>query len=821
MASTGYKGKRIKMDCNSKIRQSGSVCSSIILSQENLLDTSNSTSCNKSFSSVPLLDMLAEVASATLKNDPSLNTNEKDRNIQKNALQKTSTRAQLRKTHHSEYLTLDQIRVLSDKMLLEMFSELISDEIRRNYSYKCFLMPEKCTESFSSFGNENKARLQMKGHLLTHIAELLAEANAPGKSHRLKFVAEPLHVRKKRLLEGNAKKRRQLKQERTMKRSRMNNVKDSIKTISGQNKSLQDTGKSRCNYNLSFRRDHCDSRRKRKNKIQSGQTDGGNDDNDDNDKLSDEDVSEMLNPMKKKLTKHDKSYTKLKSKISNDELNGILKDKKYSVCLQSNKKLNLQEIMPPSNKTVEETSKKRGKGQNNQHSQNDVSCDSGTQIENCEQFERQKSTRTHIKINTEASLQTNEVNISISDDSDLIKQKEEYIQKFKDEKNSKTYQVDTLEQPQHDHCYTTVLGKRRGIETLHYELSSSEDEDNANDTISANLKSESPIHLIISTPCFPFIFTPLLPNISQVLEVSSENVNDDNSKQMVKVSCAQDTEESSSSVIQKPKQTRIRRINRIIIAEELKSDSEEDSENIPSLVSDKISTIVEHKDSTDKEKQTTSDNSKNHNVEGTPEWEKKLALKCIRALRYKKKEDRGPLQCRICKDKKFTAQATLMYHYRSHAGIKPFTCAVCGATFTRQHSLNYHMLIHNNKSRFACSDCGRNFRHPSHYKEHLRRHTGETPYECSDCTLRFKTRNTFKRHLKTRHGKILTAQGIVNLTVEEFYKVRTTPRRRIQKSLHVRKKDQETQWPEIYTVNEDDDDDDDDDDEELNVNKTR
>ncbi|KAL1443602.1 hypothetical protein MTO96_045934 [Rhipicephalus appendiculatus] len=73
------------------------------------------------------------------------------------------------------------------------------------------------------------------------------------------------------------------------------------------------------------------------------------------------------------------------------------------------------------------------------------------------------------------------------------------------------------------------------------------------------------------------------------------------------------------------------------------------------------------------------------------------------------------------------------------------------------------MLIHNNKSRFECEDCGRHFRHPSHFKEHLRRHTGETPYQCTDCNQRFKTRNTYKRHLKTRHGKILTAQGILSV----------------------------------------------------------
>ena len=42
-----------------------------------------------------------------------------------------------------------------------------------------------------------------------------------------------------------------------------------------------------------------------------------------------------------------------------------------------------------------------------------------------------------------------------------------------------------------------------------------------------------------------------------------------------------------------------------------------------------------------------------------------------------------------------------------------------------------------------------------------------------DCGLKFKTRNTYKRHLKTRHGKLLTASGIHQLSLEEFAKVRT------------------------------------------------
>ncbi|KAK6638552.1 hypothetical protein RUM43_006819 [Polyplax serrata] len=167
---------------------------------------------------------------------------------------------------------------------------------------------------------------------------------------------------------------------------------------------------------------------------------------------------------------------------------------------------------------------------------------------------------------------------------------------------------------------------------------------------------------------------------------------------------------------------------------------------------------------------------------GQSKIEKERALEAIEAIR--KKTGGGgldTLQCTICQPPRaFTAPTTLISHYRSHAGIKPYECRICNAVFTRQHSLNYHMLIHTNQTRFTCQDCGRKFRHPSHFKEHRRRHTGESPFECSDCLMRFKTRNTYKRHLRTRHGKVLTTSGgLIILSEDEFQMVRTVPRQNV------------------------------------------
>ncbi|KAL6422368.1 hypothetical protein ACFW04_010603 [Cataglyphis niger] len=165
---------------------------------------------------------------------------------------------------------------------------------------------------------------------------------------------------------------------------------------------------------------------------------------------------------------------------------------------------------------------------------------------------------------------------------------------------------------------------------------------------------------------------------------------------------------------------------------------------------------------------------------GTSKEEREMALAYIERIKKKGNPTGSNLQCRICDPpRSFTAPTTLVSHYRSHAGIKPYECRICRAVFTRRHSLKYHMLIHQNQTRFTCLDCGKKFRHPSHFREHQRRHTGEAPFGCDDCGQRFKTRNTYKRHLKTRHGKILTTIGeVLHLSEEDFEKVRTNRRKK-------------------------------------------
>ena len=103
--------------------------------------------------------------------------------------------------------------------------------------------------------------------------------------------------------------------------------------------------------------------------------------------------------------------------------------------------------------------------------------------------------------------------------------------------------------------------------------------------------------------------------------------------------------------------------------------------------------------------------------------DKQLAERAIQDLQARGAST-DDLTCTLCDSSKtFTAFSSLLYHYRSHAGQKPFKCEQCQATFTRKHSLKYHILsIHEKKSRFNCPHCNKEFGHPTHFKKHIKKH---------------------------------------------------------------------------------------------------
>ncbi|NXR10266.1 ZSC29 protein, partial [Semnornis frantzii] len=54
-------------------------------------------------------------------------------------------------------------------------------------------------------------------------------------------------------------------------------------------------------------------------------------------------------------------------------------------------------------------------------------------------------------------------------------------------------------------------------------------------------------------------------------------------------------------------------------------------------------------------------------------------------------------------------------------------------SFTRGLTLIAHWHSHTGKKPFACTGCAKSFRHSSCFLQHRRVHTGERPHVCGDC----------------------------------------------------------------------------------------
>lgn len=74
-----------------------------------------------------------------------------------------------------DLLTLEQILGLTEKTVVNLFTEMSSNELSRTFTYSCQLMPDRCTRQFTSFGSEMRARSDVKKHLYEHLDQLERE----------------------------------------------------------------------------------------------------------------------------------------------------------------------------------------------------------------------------------------------------------------------------------------------------------------------------------------------------------------------------------------------------------------------------------------------------------------------------------------------------------------------------------------------------------------------------------------------------------------------------------------------------------------------
>lgn len=70
--------------------------------------------------------------------------------------------------------TVSQLASMPVSHLVKQFAVFTSDELKRQYSYTCALMPG-CYQKYTSFASEEKARVCIKNHLEEHLGQLKAD----------------------------------------------------------------------------------------------------------------------------------------------------------------------------------------------------------------------------------------------------------------------------------------------------------------------------------------------------------------------------------------------------------------------------------------------------------------------------------------------------------------------------------------------------------------------------------------------------------------------------------------------------------------------
>jgi hypothetical protein len=142
------------------------------------------------------LDILATIATQELNINKNSSengeSNEENEEIGEDGKIYTRGSVQPKKLAEMDVVNMEQVKSMSANTLVRIFAETDFDEMRRMYCYSCFLMPGECKAQFKSFGNESKAKKDIRVHLEKHVDQLVAK-------QRTDFTAEPIMARKRRI----------------------------------------------------------------------------------------------------------------------------------------------------------------------------------------------------------------------------------------------------------------------------------------------------------------------------------------------------------------------------------------------------------------------------------------------------------------------------------------------------------------------------------------------------------------------------------------------------------------------------------------------
>lgn len=115
--------------------------------------------------------------------------------------------------------------------------------------------------------------------------------------------------------------------------------------------------------------------------------------------------------------------------------------------------------------------------------------------------------------------------------------------------------------------------------------------------------------------------------------------------------------------------------------------------------------------------------------------------------------DKSQRTCPNCL-KVYSTRKCMLYHQKVvHSGVRPYTCAQCGASFARQASFMHHS--HNKTRSFLCSHCGKMFLTKNARARHERSHLGVRPHQCTYCEKRFVTHQQRKNHEMVHTGELM------------------------------------------------------------------